>query len=157
MFIALYTAFLVRLDDAYAGDIKGLNSFNERFVNGQKQADEGLDGFDRFLRETSLHYHGIPANVILTASLNYVTSIILEYETQEMMVSLCWMDGWFRLVSLMFIISQVSPKAKSYTNFLRILSGVGEGYTMFIFPPEVPVKSYVQAVPDLCLFINHFK
>ena len=89
MFIALYTAFLVRLDDAYAGDIKGLNSFNERFVNGQKQADEGLDGFDRFLRETSLHYHGIPANVILTASLNYVTSIILEYETQEMMVSLC--------------------------------------------------------------------
>ena len=67
----------------------GLDSFNERFVTGQKQADESLDGLDRLLRETNLHYHGIQASVILTASLNYVTSIILDFETQGMLVSLC--------------------------------------------------------------------
>lgn len=95
MFIALYTAFLTWLDDTYAQDDIGLDSFNEWFFTGRKQADEGLDGFDRLLdSETNHHYQGIQANVILTASLNYVTSIILEFETHEMLVSLCWMDGW---------------------------------------------------------------
>ena len=57
----------------------------------------------------------------------------------------------------MFIILQVSPYAKSYASFLRTLSGDSDAYAMFTFPREVPVKSYVQAVPDICLFLNHFK
>ena len=56
-----------------------------------------------------------------------------------------------------FIISQVSSHAKSYTNFLRTLSGDSEAFTMFIFPPEIPVESYVQAAPELCLFVNYLK
>ena len=57
------------------------------------------------------------------------------------------------------IISQVSPESdpQSYTTFLRIMSGICEAYAMFIFPPEVPVKYYVQAVPEICLGINNFK
>ena len=55
------------------------------------------------------------------------------------------------------IILQVPPDAKSYTTFLRMMSGICEAYAMFIFPPEVPVKSYVQAVPEICLAINYFK
>ena len=93
MFIALYTASVSWIDDTYARDVIGVDSFNERFVTGRKQANEGLDGFDRLLRETNLHYHGIQANVILTASLNYVTSIILDFETRGMSVSL-YLNGW---------------------------------------------------------------
>ena len=55
------------------------------------------------------------------------------------------------------IILQVLPDAKSYTTFLRMMSGICEAYAMFIFPPEVSVKSYVQAVPEICLAINHLK
>ena len=157
MFIAVYSAFLAWLDDTYARDVVGLDSFNERFITGREQANEVLDGFDRLLREINLHYNGIQANLILTSSLNFITSIILEFETQGIPVSLYWwMEGWFR-VKLTYIISQVSPHARSYTTFLRIMSGICEAYSMFTFPPEVPVKSYVQAVPDLCLCINYFK
>ena len=91
MFIALYTAFLTWMDDTYTKDVIGVDSFNERFVTGQKQENEGLDGLDRFLRETNLHYHGIQANIILTASLNFVTSTILDFETQGMRVSFFYM------------------------------------------------------------------
>jgi hypothetical protein len=76
------------MDDTYTRDVIGVDSFNERFVTGREQANEGLDGFDRLLRETNLHFHGIQANVILTASLNFVTSTILDFETQGVPVSL---------------------------------------------------------------------
>ena len=88
VFIAIYSAFGVWIDDTYALDVKGIDSFNERFVTGQKQANEGLDGFDRHLREINFHFHSIQANIILTSSLNYVTSVVLEFETQGMPVSL---------------------------------------------------------------------
>ena len=94
MYIALYSAFALWVDDAYTRDVTGIDSFNERFVTGSKQANEVLDAFDRLVRETNLHYHGIQASVILTSTLNFVTSIILDFETKGMPVSLYfeWMD-----------------------------------------------------------------
>jgi hypothetical protein len=88
VFIAIYTAFITWADDTYDRDVIGMDSFNERFVAGRKQANEGLDALDRLLRETNLHYHSVQANVILTASLNFVTSTLLDFETQGMPVSL---------------------------------------------------------------------
>ena len=94
VFIALYTAFVTWIGDTYSRDDIGVDSFNERFVTGKKQANVGLEGFDRLLRETNLHYHSIQANVIVTSGLNFVTSTILGFETREMPVSFYieWMD-----------------------------------------------------------------
>ena len=93
MFIALYTAFVTWIDDTYSQDDIGVDSFNERFVTRQKQANAGLEGFDRLLRETNLHYQSIQATVIVTSSLNFVTSTILDFETQGIPVSFYnWMD-----------------------------------------------------------------
>jgi len=87
VFIAIYTAFLTWVDDTYVEDVRGVDIFNERFITGRDQVNEVLDGLARLLREINLHYYGIQADVILTASLNYITSIILDFETQGMTVS----------------------------------------------------------------------
>jgi hypothetical protein len=134
VFISLITAFFFWVDDTYTRDVIGVDSFNDRFVHGRKQANEGFDAFDRFLREIHTHWHGIQANVILTSALNFITSTILEFETQGMLVS---------------------PHAKSYALFQRMMSGASEAYAMFMFPPEAPVKTYFQAVPACCVHINH--
>ncbi|KAF8803257.1 terpenoid synthase [Phlegmacium glaucopus] len=135
VFITIYTAFVTWVDDTYTEHVRGIDTFNERFVTGQQQANDVLDGLARLLREINLHYYGTQANLILTSALNFITSIILEFETKGL---------------------TVSPHAKSYTTFLRVMSGVCEAYSIFTFPPEVPMKYYVQAVPELCLIINYF-
>ncbi|KAF8815635.1 terpenoid synthase [Phlegmacium glaucopus] len=135
VFIAIYTAFLLWVDDTYTEHVKGVDTFHERFVTGQQQPNEALDGLARLLRETNLHYHGIQAHVILTSTLNFITSMLLDFETQGM---------------------AVSPHAKSYTTFLRVMTGISEAYAMFTFPPEVPMKYYVHAIPELCLVISYF-
>ncbi|KAF8804962.1 terpenoid synthase [Phlegmacium glaucopus] len=135
VYISLYTAFLTWVDDAYTGHVRGVDVFNERFITGEKQENEGLDGLARLLRETSLHYYGVQANIILTSSLNFMTSTILEFETKGM---------------------PLSPDAKSYTTFLRVMTGICEAYGIFAFPPEVPVIDYIQAIPEICLSINYF-
>jgi len=88
VFIAIYTVFLTWVDDTYVEDVGGVDTFNERFITGWDQVNEVLDGLARLLREINLHYYGIQADVILTASLNYITSIILDSETQGMTVSI---------------------------------------------------------------------
>lgn len=82
VFIALYTAFLTRVGDTCTGDVGGVYAFTKRFLTGQNQANKGLDGLARLLREIDLHYYGAQAEVILTASLNFIDSTVLDYETQ---------------------------------------------------------------------------
>jgi hypothetical protein len=86
VFIALYSAFLIWINDTHTRDAIGVDTFSERFVTGQQQANGGLDGFSRLLCETNFHYHGIQANVIITTSLNFLTSTILDFETRRMAV-----------------------------------------------------------------------
>lgn len=101
VFVALYTAFNIWVEDT-ARNAKGVETFNERFVSGEKQANEGFHGFDRFLRETNIHYHGIQAHVIVTTTLFYMSSISLEIETQGTPVSFIFerMDDLKKILSL---------------------------------------------------------
>lgn len=156
VYVALYGGFTIWIDDTFERDVMGVDSFVERFVTRKKQANAGLEGFDRFLREARDYFPGHQADVVITTSLYYVSSIILEFETRGMQVSL--LNGWidFR-VSLTFMISQVSPHATNYPSYLRTMSGDCDGYGMLIFPPEIPVKSYASVMPDMGVVINHLK
>lgn len=37
------------------------------------------------------------------------------------------------------------------------MSGASDAYALFVFPPDVPIQSYIQAIPDMVLFINNVK
>ncbi|EDR03562.1 uncharacterized protein LACBIDRAFT_331339 [Laccaria bicolor S238N-H82] len=134
IFIALYTAFLIYLDDVFQHDIELVYCFNERFILCQPQDDPVLDGFASLLREFPQHFGRVVSNIMTTSTLNLVTALLLEHETQNMKSSL---------------------DAHNYPTFSRVMSGASETYALFAFPPQIPMPFYIQALPEDMMFINN--
>lgn len=86
--IALYTAFLIYLDDIFQHDINVVRDFNHNFICGIKQSDPVLDAFASLLRELSQHWTRTVANLMIASTLNLVTALLLEFETSNMPVCL---------------------------------------------------------------------
>lgn len=87
IYIALYTAFLVYLDDVFQADIGAVKEFNERFAANATQENPSLQGFANLLRDdTPKHFGRVVSNLIVTSTLNLVTALLLEHETQDMVV-----------------------------------------------------------------------
>lgn len=37
------------------------------------------------------------------------------------------------------------------------MSGVAEAYSFMVFPREIPLNDYIQAIPEMTLFIHNVK
>ncbi|KAG9223244.1 hypothetical protein PLEOSDRAFT_155013 [Pleurotus ostreatus PC15] len=132
--IALYTAFLIFLDDSFPEAIELVASFNLRFIRKELQGHASLDAFAQILRELPHHFGSVSANIMVSSSLNFVTALSLEHEVPSM---------------------TISPSAGSFSTFSRVMSGASECYALFTFPPELPLNSFVQALPDMMTYINN--
>jgi hypothetical protein len=84
--IALYSAFLIYIDDVYQHDVEGVNCFIERFILCQAQDDPVLDALTSLLREFHQHFGRVASNIMITSTLNFMTSLLLDHETQGMPV-----------------------------------------------------------------------
>ncbi|KJA17818.1 hypothetical protein HYPSUDRAFT_205915 [Hypholoma sublateritium FD-334 SS-4] len=134
VFIALYTAFVVFVDDVYQRDNGAVRVFMERFVRGEKQADPLLDGLAHILQELPDHFEPVVAGIILTATLNLVNASTLEFQTQGM---------------------EVSHHAEGYPGFSRQMSGSSETYALMAFPRHISVQNYIQCVPEATLYVAY--
>ncbi|EIN06376.1 terpenoid synthase [Punctularia strigosozonata HHB-11173 SS5] len=130
----IYTAFLIYLDDKFQGDIDDVRYFNERFVLGEKQREPTLECFAQLLREMPLHYGRVVSNIMVTSTLNLVTALLLEHETQGMPLRI----GAF-----------------GYPTFSRVMSGASETYALFAFPSDLPLQTFIQCLPEMMVYINN--
>lgn len=87
IFIALYTAFLIYLDDVFQNEVEEVRSFNQRFMQGQPQGDIVLDAFAKLLHGTSQHFDQLASDIIMTSTLNLVTALSLEYKIKHQTVN----------------------------------------------------------------------
>ncbi|OJA14259.1 hypothetical protein AZE42_06866 [Rhizopogon vesiculosus] len=136
MWICLFTAVCSTIDDVVdkGQDITHVYHFNERFASCQPQADPVLSGLDALLREVVHHYPTLVSNLIVTSSLNFVSSLLLDHETKGM---------------------KISSDAPLYPEYSRLLSGLSDAYGLFVFHPALPLGEYIQCMPDLDFIINH--
>ena len=52
---------------------------------------------------------------------------------------------------------QVNECATSYPRWIRIMTGVARPYAIFTFPPDIPLATYIQIIPDMVNYINEVK
>ncbi|KAG8214421.1 isoprenoid synthase domain-containing protein, partial [Butyriboletus roseoflavus] len=139
IWIALYTAYATIVDDAtnhFVAEIPNIYLFNERFIRRKPQGSALLDAFADIIHRASDHYQPIASHLIITSTLNFVTATLLENETSSM---------------------KISSAAQQYPTYQRFMSGFGETYPLMVFPREIPLNDYIQAIPELSLFIHSAK
>lgn len=134
IWIALFTACAIYVDDRFLKDSHLISEFQERFICGNHQGDPALDAFASLLRETYVHYDPVAANFILTSTLNGITAIILEEDTKNM---------------------QVVSAGVRYPTFSRRMSGAADAYGILAFPRTLRLDSYIQALPEIINYINN--
>ncbi|TFK66361.1 terpenoid synthase, partial [Pluteus cervinus] len=132
-FLALYTALLVYVDDAFFDDIDAIRYFHKRFITGQPQATPALDSLVKLLQEVPEHYDDLAANIILTSSLNFITAPVFDYDLKS---------------------TTIPPRANKFVYFSRLLSGAAEAFALFIFPRGIPFQAYAYALPELMVFAS---
>lgn len=87
IYIALYTALLIYLDDVFKDDVETVSEFNEHFIQGQQQGNSVFDALADVLRETPQHFGLVVSNLIIAATLNLITALPLERESLSLNVS----------------------------------------------------------------------
>ncbi|KAH0831860.1 isoprenoid synthase domain-containing protein [Lanmaoa asiatica] len=137
IWIALYTSCTIFVDDAvnrFQAEMPSIYLFNERFIRNELRGNGVLDAFADIIRRASDLYHPVAYHLITTSTLNFVTANLLEHETRSM---------------------KISSAAHQYPTYQRTMSGVAEAYAFMVFPREVPLIDYIQAIPEMTQFINN--
>ncbi|KAF8897324.1 hypothetical protein BD779DRAFT_1490231 [Infundibulicybe gibba] len=125
-YICLYTTCAIYFDDLALRDASVVREFNALFLGNRKQHHPLLDAFAILLRTTSEHFSDICAAMIITSTLDYISALIVEQEQQD---------------------AVVHTAAANYPSYLRYLTGVARPYSLFLFPPNIPLQTYIQVLP----------
>ncbi|KAG7100076.1 hypothetical protein E1B28_001859 [Marasmius oreades] len=132
VFVVIYTVLTLVLDDCFSQNNKQMEGFNERFAKGLPQGHPVLDALAQLLQDTSEYYNRVQANLIVTSTLDFVTSLIMDIEFREM----------------------TSFKTPGFATYWRLnMTGIAVAFTMFIFPKDVDVASYMQCLPHLVVYM----
>ncbi|KAG1741640.1 hypothetical protein EDB19DRAFT_1875764 [Suillus lakei] len=136
MWMSLFTGVTTRIDDMMVRkeDLVHVYYFNERFMSCQPHDDLLLNALDTLLREVTYLHFPLVSNLVVVSLLDFISSILLDYETKDM---------------------QISSHTPLYPEYSRILSGLVDGYALFMFPPTLPRWEYIHCMPDLRIVVNH--
>jgi len=135
VFIAVWTALLTHIDDAYETYAQGLEEFFDRFLAREPQRLEVLDQLATTIHELPHHWGVISSNLITATNLDYLTSTILD-----------------RAIEGMEIRTSMAP---GFPQFTRRMTGISRAYCVMIFPAELDIKTWIQVTPDLMHYIDH--
>ncbi|KAI0962583.1 terpene cyclase [Taiwanofungus camphoratus] len=134
--IALYTAIATSLDDPAIFDSSASHNFHPLLCAGLNQHDNMLGELTTILTQMWDHFPRFAAGSILASTMQFINVSMLENISQDQVLS---------------------PSALSFVEHRRIMSGISEAYAAFIWEkttfPEVNV--YMQALPDIMLYINY--
>ncbi|EIW74844.1 terpenoid synthase [Coniophora puteana RWD-64-598 SS2] len=136
VYIAVLTCVATYIDDVSQAQADSVRTFPEKFIKGEAQADAELEFTATILRDVGSVYPPAQAAMFTASMFDFVIGSVLEDEYKAI---------------------EVVKDAQSYPYFLRSMTGAPLAYAILIFPPNVPVTRYIQAIPDMMVMINAAK
>ena len=114
-----------------------INEFQKRFYEGSVQETPLLERYAEKLRGMYKYYDPIIASSIILSSLAFVDCCLLETRNEY----------------------QTMPRragGENWAYYYRTKEGIADAYAYFNFPKELcpDVSSFLQAIPDIGIFIN---
>jgi hypothetical protein len=161
IFIAVWTGLMTHIDDYYEVYADGLKEFSSRFIRQEPQLYPVLDKVAEMSREFTEHWGPIESNLVLTAEMDFLTSMIIDSTIEGLEVSN--QSRTARLLSLQLSrLTLTSPKVESslapgFPKFTRRMSGISKAYCCQVFPRDLNIKEWIHVIPDLQHFIDHTK
>lgn len=138
VFIGLFTWLVVIVDDRIEEMKADVEQFQKRFTRGQVQARGNLEALADILRESHDHFDAPLANLLVTSTLDFLTSNVLDTRKE-------------------FKTMPVTPDSgRLWPYYYRNMSGITTGFAVFCFPKELcpDISCYLEAIPDLSVIIN---
>ncbi|KAF9810168.1 hypothetical protein IEO21_07099 [Rhodonia placenta] len=135
--VAIFTALGFTIDDPNVLDSLAFDQFHRRHIDSTFHGDKSPLGlFAKVANQMVEYYPSIAAGTILVSALQFVNASILENATRGTILH---------------------PKALPFVEYRRSVSGVSEAYACFIWEKaSFPAANcYIQAIPNVCLFINY--
>ena len=114
-FVALYTAYLVFVDDLGHANIEFVGQFVQRLARGEVQPIPALRRLQELLATVHEYYPRVSADAIVTSTLNGVSGMYTELTTKG---------------------NAVLPGATRYPYYFRLRTGVASGYAHMNFTKE---------------------
>lgn len=115
-----------------------LEHFHERLLNAETQLDPLLDHLALLLKETHRYWDPVCASAIICSFLEFVASTLIQ-DRDEMRHK------------------RGIVESETWPPYIRAKDGEPDAYAYMIFPPDIcpDVSVYLQAIPDMCTFINY--
>ncbi|KAK2462184.1 hypothetical protein APHAL10511_005816 [Amanita phalloides] len=133
IYIALFTAALAAVQDVCRNEYEPLKAFCSRYLQGKKHGHPILDCYAMILRELPDRYRLVVADMMLQSNMDFITALVLEHDMQD---------------------RPMSSSARGFPVFLRDMSGASKIYSLLAYPKEIPLLSYVEAIPASMTYVN---
>ncbi|KAJ7613353.1 isoprenoid synthase domain-containing protein [Mycena polygramma] len=138
IYITLLSWFSMTIDDRVTQMRIPLEQFHERLLNAQKQLDPLLDHLACLLKETHVYWDPVCSSAIICSFLEFIASTLIQDRDEVKR-------------------KRGVVESPSWPPYIRAKDGEPDAYAYMIFPkatcPDVSV--YLQAIPDICIFINY--
>ena len=97
----------------------------------------------------------LPAQTLSSQAL----SNLLVAWSLNMITKWCRFDFWIIMYLILssLIRFQVNECATSYPRWIRTMTGVATPSVIFTFPPDIPLATYIQIIPDMVNLFNDVK
>ncbi|KAM6496568.1 Isoprenoid synthase domain containing protein [Amanita muscaria] len=135
VYIALYTASAIGLDETCSSDVESLKNFTHRFIMGKVHGHPIMDSYDMIVRQLPDRFESFAAEAMLQSALDFCVGLVMEYELLKK--------------------PALSRPSTQFPTFLRDLTGISRLYGILVFPDGTPLRSWMESIPSVIDFISY--